>query len=140
MRDAESLLSKLDQLGPTDREILGRAKSYDGLWAGAWPKPFGREDAGVTHDYTLDVRPWNVPFDQIQVPIQIWHGEDDRLLSPQASRILADALPHAARGATRSSCKPSIRRFRRVAKANGSSDEDQDDGDDHQADHERYSD
>jgi pimeloyl-ACP methyl ester carboxylesterase len=49
----------------------------------------------VAHDYTLEARSWNVPLHQIQVPIQIWHGEDDRLVSPQASRILANALPRA---------------------------------------------
>ena len=49
----------------------------------------------MAHDYTLEARPWNVPLDQIQVPIQIWHGEDDRLVSPQASRILTEALPGA---------------------------------------------
>jgi pimeloyl-ACP methyl ester carboxylesterase len=49
----------------------------------------------VAHDYTLEARSWNVPLDQIQVSIQIWHGEDDRLVSPQASRILANALPRA---------------------------------------------
>jgi pimeloyl-ACP methyl ester carboxylesterase len=37
----------------------------------------------------------SVPLGQIRVPIEIWHGEDDRLVSPQASRILAGALPGA---------------------------------------------
>jgi pimeloyl-ACP methyl ester carboxylesterase len=36
-----------------------------------------------------------VPLGQIRVPIEIWHGEDDRLVSPRASRILAAALPGA---------------------------------------------
>jgi pimeloyl-ACP methyl ester carboxylesterase len=35
------------------------------------------------------------PVSQIRVPIEIWHGEDDRLVFPQASRILANALPAA---------------------------------------------
>jgi fermentation-respiration switch protein FrsA (DUF1100 family) len=29
------------------------------------------------------------------LPIEIWHGEDDRLVSPQQSRILAAAVPGA---------------------------------------------
>ena len=37
-----------------------------------------------------------MPAGQIRVPIEIWHGEDDRLVSPQASRILAAALPGAS--------------------------------------------
>ena len=37
-----------------------------------------------------------MPTGQIRVPVEIWHGEDDRLVSPQASRILAAALPGAS--------------------------------------------
>jgi pimeloyl-ACP methyl ester carboxylesterase len=29
------------------------------------------------------------------MPIEIWHGEDDRVVSPQQSRILAGTLKHA---------------------------------------------
>ena len=36
-----------------------------------------------------------MPLGQIRVPIEIWHGEDDRLVSPRASRILAADLPGA---------------------------------------------
>ena len=36
-----------------------------------------------------------MPLSQIRVPIEIWHGDDDRLVSPQASRILDNALPTA---------------------------------------------
>ncbi len=49
----------------------------------------------MTHDYTLEARFWNVLLEQIQVPIHVWHGEDDRLVSPQASRIITEALPGA---------------------------------------------
>ncbi len=36
-----------------------------------------------------------MPLGQIRVPVEIWHGDDDRLVFPQASRILAGALPAA---------------------------------------------
>ena len=91
-RDAESLLSMLDKLGPTDREILGRDEFRQALGRSV-AEAFRQGGRGVAHDYTLEARPWNVPLHQIDVPIQIWHGEDDRLVSPQASRILAEALP-----------------------------------------------
>ncbi len=56
---------------------------------------FRQGGRGPAHDYTLEARPWGVPLDQIRVPIEICHGQDDRLVSPQASRILAGALPDA---------------------------------------------
>ena len=93
-RDAESLLSMFDKLGPTDREILGREEFRQALGRSV-AEAFRQGGRGVAHDYTLEARCWNVPLHQIQVPIQIWHGEDDRLVSPQASRILAEALPGA---------------------------------------------
>jgi pimeloyl-ACP methyl ester carboxylesterase len=34
-----------------------------------------------------------VPLERIEVPIEIWHGEDDRVVSPEQGRILARALP-----------------------------------------------
>jgi pimeloyl-ACP methyl ester carboxylesterase len=43
-RDPESLLSMFDKLGPTDQDILGREELRQ-LWAGAWRRPSGREDA-----------------------------------------------------------------------------------------------
>ena len=91
-RDAESLLSMFDKLGPTDREILGR-EEFRRAFGRSVAEAFRQGGRGVAHDYALEARSWNVPLHQIQVPIQIWHGEDDRLVSPQASRILAEALP-----------------------------------------------
>lgn len=93
-RDATSLLSMLDKLGPTDREILGR-EEFRQAFSGSLAEAFRQGGRGVAQDYTLQARAWNVPLDQIQVPIQIWHGEDDRLVSPQASRIIAEALPRS---------------------------------------------
>lgn len=93
-RDPTSLLSMLDQLGPADREIL-----QDGQFRQAFGRSlaeaFRQGGRGVAHDYALEGRPWDVPLDQIEGPVEIWHGEDDRLVSPQAGRILARAIPHA---------------------------------------------
>jgi pimeloyl-ACP methyl ester carboxylesterase len=94
-RDVESLLSMFDKLGPTDREIVGR-EEFREAFGRSVAEAFRQGGRGVAHDYTLEARSWNVPLDQIQVPIQIWHGEDDRLVSPQASRILAETLPRAS--------------------------------------------
>ena len=93
-RDAESFLSMLDNLGRTDREVLGREEFRQAL-SRSVAEAFRQGGRGVAHDNTLEARSWNVPLDQIQVPIQIWHGEDDHIVPPQASRIFAEALPGA---------------------------------------------
>jgi pimeloyl-ACP methyl ester carboxylesterase len=90
-RDPNSLLSMLDKLGPADRVMLGKEEVRQALGR-SLAEAFRQGGRGVAHDYALEARPWNVPLDQIEVPVQIWHGEDDRLVSPQASRILASAI------------------------------------------------
>lgn len=93
-RDPMSLFSMLEKLGPADKEILARADFQQSL-SRNWTEAFRQGSRGPAHDLRLEARPWGVPLDKIQVPIEIWRGDDDRAVSPQQSRILADALPLA---------------------------------------------
>jgi pimeloyl-ACP methyl ester carboxylesterase len=93
-RDPTAIFSMMKSLGPADQEILGR-EDFRQMFAQNVAEAFRQGGRGPAHDYALEARPWGVPLGQIQVPIEIWHGEDDRLVSPQASRILAAALPGA---------------------------------------------
>jgi pimeloyl-ACP methyl ester carboxylesterase len=90
-REPTSLFSMLDKLGPADQEILARDDVQHAL-SRNWSEAFRTGSRGPTRDLTLEARPWGVPLEQIDVPIDIWCGEDDRAVSPQQSRILADAL------------------------------------------------
>jgi pimeloyl-ACP methyl ester carboxylesterase len=93
-RDPTSLFSMFEKLGPADQEVLAREDFRQAL-SRDLTEVFRQGGRGLAHDYTLEARPWGVPLDKIQVPIEIWCGDDDRVVSPQASRILADALPQA---------------------------------------------
>ena len=93
-RDPTAVFSMMKNLGPADQEIVGRG-DFRRAFAAYVAEAFRQGSRGPAHDYTLEARPWGVPTGQIRVPIEIWHGEDDRLVSPQASRILAAALPGA---------------------------------------------
>jgi len=93
-RDPTAVFSMMKNLGPADQAILGR-EDFRRAFAANVAEAFRQGSRGPAHDYTLEARPWGVPTGQIRVPIEIWHGEDDRLVSPQASRILAAALPGA---------------------------------------------
>jgi len=94
-RDPTAVFSMMKNLGPADQAILGR-EDFRRAFAANVAEAFRQGSRGPAHDYTLEARPWGVPTGQIRVPIEIWHGEDDRLVSPQASRILAAALPGAS--------------------------------------------
>jgi pimeloyl-ACP methyl ester carboxylesterase len=93
-RDPMAIFPMMKGLGPADQEIL-RREDFRQMFAQNAAEAFRQGGRGPAHDYTLEARPWGVPLGQIRVPIEIWHGEDDRLVSPRASRILAAALPGA---------------------------------------------
>jgi pimeloyl-ACP methyl ester carboxylesterase len=93
-RDPTAIFSMMKNLGPADQEILGR-EDFRQTFGKNVAEAFRQGGRGPAHDYTLEARPWGVPLGQIRVPIEIWHGEDDRLVSSQASRILAGALSGA---------------------------------------------
>jgi pimeloyl-ACP methyl ester carboxylesterase len=93
-RDPMAIFPMMTSLGPADQEILGR-EDFRQMFAQNAAEAFRQGGRGPARDYTLEARPWGVPLGKIRVPIEIWHGEDDRLVSPRASRILAAALPGA---------------------------------------------
>jgi pimeloyl-ACP methyl ester carboxylesterase len=94
-RDPMALFSAFPDLGPDDQNILADEDFQQAVGQNL-AEAFRQGGRGVAHDYTLEARPWGVPLGQIRVPIEIWHGDDDRIVSPQASRILVGALPNAA--------------------------------------------
>jgi pimeloyl-ACP methyl ester carboxylesterase len=49
----------------------------------------------VAHDLTIEGRPWGFSPQEIQVPVDVWHGEDDTTVSIKQARILAEAIPNA---------------------------------------------
>jgi pimeloyl-ACP methyl ester carboxylesterase len=93
-RDPTAIFSMMKDLGSADQQILARG-DFRQAFAANVAEAFRQGSRGPAYDYTLEARPWKVPLGQIRVPIEIWHGEDDNLVSPQASRILAAAIPGA---------------------------------------------
>jgi pimeloyl-ACP methyl ester carboxylesterase len=93
-RDPAAIFPLMKGLGPADQDILAR-EDFRQAFATNAAEAFRQGSRGPAHDYTLEARPWDVPLGQIRVPIHIWHGQDDRLVSPQQSQILAAALPGA---------------------------------------------
>lgn len=51
--------------------------------------------AGAIFDLKSFVNPWPVSLEEIRVPYDIWHGEADRIVLPDASRALHRAVPHS---------------------------------------------
>jgi pimeloyl-ACP methyl ester carboxylesterase len=94
-RDPDALFSSVERrVGAADKEVLALPGFREALDRDMG-EAFRQGGRGPAHDLTLEARPWGVPLDAIEVPIEIWHGEDDRVVSPEQSRILARILPLA---------------------------------------------
>jgi pimeloyl-ACP methyl ester carboxylesterase len=50
---------------------------------------------GFVDDCLSDIKPWGFELDSIKVPVQLWHGMDDRLVPLSHARWLAAHLPRA---------------------------------------------
>jgi len=93
-RDPDALFSTIMRsVGAADKEVLA-VQGFREALDRDMGEAFRQGGGGPAHDLTLEARPWGVPFESIEVPIEIWHGEDDLVVSPQQARILARALPH----------------------------------------------
>jgi len=53
---------------------------------------FGRH--GAVRDIVLLANPWPFSLQEIRVPVQLWHGEQDATVPVQIGRAIATALPH----------------------------------------------
>jgi pimeloyl-ACP methyl ester carboxylesterase len=92
-RDLDALFPAVERsVGAADKEVLAVRGFREALNRDT-AETFRQGARGPAHDLTLEARPWGVPFERIQVPIEIWHGEEDRVVSPEQSRILARTLP-----------------------------------------------
>ena len=91
-RDPDAMFSQVERsVGAADKEVLALPGFREALDRDMG-EAFRQGGRGPAHDLTLEARPWGVPFERIRVPIEIWHGDDDRVVSAQQSRILARTL------------------------------------------------
>lgn len=60
-----------------------------------WREGLRRGVEGAASDARIYGEPWPFEPGRIKVPTDIWHGEDDRIVSPSVGRAYAAALPEA---------------------------------------------
>jgi len=81
-------------LPPADRRWLSTPSVNRGavdtlreaLRPGAW---------GYVQDIRVLARPWGFALEDIQVPVQLWHGDEDRVIPLHHGRYLASVIPGA---------------------------------------------
>lgn len=82
-----TLLSDVDRAAftPEVAEFLVRQEQV-GLRPGA---------EGMRDDNLSEIKPWGFELSSIRVPVQIWHGGQDRFVPPSHGKWIAARIPHA---------------------------------------------
>ncbi|MFO7593528.1 MAG: alpha/beta hydrolase [Pseudomonadota bacterium] len=81
-------------LSTPDQEILKRP-GINAIFQRSLQEAFRQGRAGVHRDMELYGTSWGFRLEEVTFPIELWHGEADRLLPPRMCRRQAEAMPHA---------------------------------------------
>lgn len=81
-------------LSTPDRELL-KDPDINTAFQRSLQEAFRQGRAGVHRDMELYGTPWGFYLKQVTFPVELWHGEADRLLPPKMCRRQAELLPHA---------------------------------------------
>ena len=93
-RNPASLMNLFAEVSEPDQAALAQPdiqKVTAGMVSGA----FAQGTRGAALDWKLEARPWGFPLEQVSMPVHIFHGEQDKIVSVEQARIMAKALPHA---------------------------------------------
>jgi pimeloyl-ACP methyl ester carboxylesterase len=93
-RDPQSVLDLFNDLCATDREVVERPDVTEAFRRGL-AEAFRYGTRGVAQDWKLEAAPWRVDLDDVDVPVDLWHGTEDTVVRPEQARALARALPTA---------------------------------------------
>ena len=77
-----------------DRQCLSRPAVVE-LLSKNMRQAFKQGSAGGARDLRLMTIPWDFSLQRIALPVKLWHGTADELLSPEHSRWIAGQLAHA---------------------------------------------
>jgi len=93
-KSPESILSLFTEISEVDKAVLARPnvrRTFEQMVT----ESFRQGTRGAALDWMLEARPWGFSLQEIRMPVNIWHGEDDKLLSIEHARIQAKAISDA---------------------------------------------
>jgi pimeloyl-ACP methyl ester carboxylesterase len=94
--DPDRMWSLFNDLPAVDVEVIERPGFRAGFDA-MFREVFRQGARGPTHDFTLEARPWNIDLGAVEPPVDVWHGTEDTMVSPEQAEILIRYIPGAAR-------------------------------------------
>jgi pimeloyl-ACP methyl ester carboxylesterase len=93
-KNPESVLSLFTDISEPDKKALAHPnvkRTLGQMVVGS----FQQGTRGAAHDWKIEARPWGFSLEEIKMPVDIWHGEDDKIASIGQARLLAKAIPNA---------------------------------------------
>ena len=93
-KNPASVLSLFTDISEPDQAALAQPdiqRLFGEMVVGA----FQQGTRGAALDWKLEARPWGFSLQEVQMPVSIWHGEQDKIVDVGQGRIMAEALPNA---------------------------------------------
>lgn len=78
---------------PADREVLAEADVHRTI-SESFGEAFRGGAEGPAQELGIFTRPWDIDVTQVEVPVQLWHGDADRTVPVAMGRRHARLLPH----------------------------------------------
>lgn len=82
------------RVAPKDRRVLLGSPLGERL-AVSFREAFGQAGSGPSRDAALYGQPWGFSLKEVQVPVFIWHGKQDRIVPWEMGEWLSKALPRS---------------------------------------------
>ena len=93
-KNPASVLSLFTEMSEVDKAVLARPNVTE-AFGKMVVEAFRQGTRGAALDWKLEARPWGFSLQEIQMPVNIWHGEEDKIASIEHARIQAKAIPDA---------------------------------------------
>ena len=81
-------------LNEWDRQFIQTDEQIKGMMAHLMGAFKNRVD-GAVEEIVLLSKPWGFEFSNINIPVHIWHGEDDRMAPIEEIQKVAEAIPQS---------------------------------------------
>lgn len=87
------LLLKMLMLRPCDAESLRDAAAFEAIFE-SQRRAWRGSAEGVMADAQIYAQPWGFAIEDVQVPVRLWHGKQDRAFSIRLAEQVAKRLPN----------------------------------------------
>ena len=87
------LFLKMLMLRPCDAESLRDAAAFEAIFE-SQRRAWRGSVEGVIADAQIYAQPWGFSFEDIRVPVRLWHGKQDRAFSVRLAEEIAERLPN----------------------------------------------